>query len=155
MPQIQTKCFGITEYSRESVYHFPSGLPGFEAERAFVFLERADAVPLMFMQSLVTPDLCFILLPILAADAHYRLQLTAEDRIELQLPADHTPEIGEDILCAAILCAAGESRPHPTANLLSPVVVNLEQRIGIQAIQAGSGYSHQHPLFVEEEVAQC
>jgi len=154
MPQIHTECLGEIEYQESSVFHFPFGLPGFEDERAFLFLDRPGAEPLIFMQSLATPKLCFILLPILAVDPHYELFLEDETAARLGLP-DTGPRIGTDVLCAAIVCAARRPDDVPTANLLAPVVVNLKRQIGTQAIQPGARYSHCHPLFSQEEVATC
>jgi flagellar assembly factor FliW len=155
MPEIQTKYFSSTEYQPDAVFHFPAGLPGFEEEHSFVFLERPDTDPLLFMQSTSNPDLCFVLLPVLAVDPKYRLGFTPEDRAVLRLAEERDPEIGMDILCGAVVCAGDESRPTPTANLLAPIVVNLRQRIGLQMIQTQSGYSHQHPLFPREELVPC
>ena len=43
----------------------------------------------------------------------------------------------------------------PTANLLSPVVIHWRTRLAVQAIQADSPYSHQHPLLAPAPVAPC
>jgi len=158
MPRIQTKCFGEMEYSEEAVFEFPEGMPGFEDQHAFVFLKRPDTHPLLFMQSLSIPDLCFILLPVLAAEPQYKLRLTEEDLTALCFPAGTQPQIGKDILCAVLVCAASEQRPAPTVNLRSPVVVNLQHRTGLQVIQTQSEYSYQHPLVArdsQEELASC
>ncbi|MGC9947718.1 MAG: flagellar assembly protein FliW [Bryobacteraceae bacterium] len=154
MPKIRTKCFQETDYADSSLFHFPSGLPGFDRERAFVFLSRPDSQPLLFMQSVLTPELCFVLLPVFAVAPQYRLVLDEEALADLHLPPESQPIIGEDILCAVIVCARGNQEP-PTVNLLAPVVVNLHDRIGIQAIQTQSGYSHRHPLAAKEELASC
>ncbi len=155
MLRLHSACFGEIEYPDSAVFEFPAGLPGFEDERAFVFLERPNTHPLIFMHSLSNPDLCFILLPMPAADAQYRLSLTPEDRAELALEPDQDPRIGEEILCGALVSPADDARQSPTLNLLAPIVVNLKKRIGIQAIQSNSGYSHQHPLLPREESAPC
>lgn len=154
MPSIRTKCFQEIDYPESSLFHFPCGLPGFEQERDFVFLNRPDSQPLLFMQSVLTPELCFVMLPVFAVAPRYRLVLDEDALAELQLPADSQPKIGEDILCAAVVCARGNQEP-PTANLLAPVVVNLRDRIGMQVIQTQSGYSHRHPLIPQEELASC
>ena len=107
----------------------------------------------MFLQSLSNRNLCFVLLPILVADPHYRLNLTPEELFELDLPADREPSIGEDILCATMICVAQDE--IPTANLMAPVVVNLHKHIGMQIIHGDSGYSHQHPLLREELALSC
>jgi flagellar assembly factor FliW len=151
MSHIQTKFFGVIEYGTESVYHFASGLPGFEAERAFAFLSRTDSQPLLFMQSLSNTELCFPLLPILAIEPQYHLRLSAEDLAELGFPENSEPKIGVDILCGALVCFGTPDTP-PTANLLAPIVLNLAGHIGTQVIQAQSDYSHRHPLIAEELV---
>jgi flagellar assembly factor FliW len=158
MPRIQTKCFGEVEYSPHAVFEFPTGMPGFENEHDFVFLERPATHPLMFMQSVSSPEVCFILLPVLAADPNYRLRLAEEDLAALRLPAGRQPRIGKDVLCAVLVCAGGEERPDPTANLLAPILVNLKLQIGIQAIQTQSEYSYRHPLISQdrqEELVAC
>lgn len=150
MPRVSTKCFGKVDYAAEAVFEFPYGIPGFEEETAFLFLERPGAHPLLFMQSIARPELCFILLPILSADPHYKLHLSDEDLAALRLPAGRQPLIGRDVLCAALVCAAGDGRPQPTLNLLAPILVNFNDRIGIQVIQTQSGYSHRYPLIPAE-----
>jgi flagellar assembly factor FliW len=108
----------------------------------------------MFMHSLSSPELSFILLPILVADPHYRLSLTEEDLAELRLPPGREPGIGNDILCGGLVSMAGEG-PGPTVNLLAPIVLNLKKRLGLQVMQTQSGYSHRYPLFAQEELLQC
>jgi flagellar assembly factor FliW len=158
MPRIHTKCFGQVEYSSGEVFEFPNGVPGFEDEHAFVLLERTAAHPFMFLQSVSSAKICFILMPVVAADPRYKLRLADEDLAALRLPAGRQPRMGKDVLCAVLVCAAGEERPEPTINLLAPIVVNLKRRIGIQAIQTQSGYSYRHPLIPpnrQEELAAC
>ncbi|HUI55146.1 MAG TPA: flagellar assembly protein FliW [Bryobacteraceae bacterium] len=155
MPRLLTTYFGEIDFADASVFEFPHGLPGFETEHAFVFLRQPHTEPLMFMQSLGDPKLCFILLPILVADPQYRVNFDKEDIAALRLPPGRQPRIGEDILCAAILRAADDEQPEPTVNLMAPVVVNLKDKIGMQVIQADSGYSHRQPLFSRQETSPC
>jgi flagellar assembly factor FliW len=155
MPKLQTTYFGELDCSEASVYQFPHGLPGFETERAFVFLRQPHTEPLMFMQSVANPRLCFILLPILAAEPRYQVDLEPESVTELKLTPGRQPRIGEDILCAAIVCAGDGEAVEPTANLMAPVVVNIKERIGMQVTQPNSTYSHRHPLFARQELVPC
>jgi flagellar assembly factor FliW len=153
MPRVTTKCFGELDYSPEGVFDFPYGLPGFEAERAFVFIEQPSTHPLIFMQSLSRQDVCFVLLPVLAAERAYQLCLSDEDLLALHFPAGSQPRMGKEILCAVMVCAPDGQRPQPTANLFAPVVVNIRQRIGIQAIQ--TRYSPRHPLISNHRPAEA
>lgn len=151
MPRLLTRKLGEVDYTGDSVFRFPLGLPGFEEQQSFVFVRKPDTEPLIFMQSMSEPDLCFILVPVLVADPTYHLEVSADDAEELHLPPGHQPAIGEDVLCAAMVCAA--ENVTPTVNLMAPIVVNFKERIGMQIIRSESGYSHQVPLVVREPVA--
>src|SRR5205823_12751380 len=112
--------------------------PGFEQERRFVFVDQTSTKPLVFMQSMRQPHLCFLALPVQVICPDYRLSLSAEDLHLLDFPAEPQPGIGSDVLCLALLSLA-DHQPA-TANLLSPVVVNLRTRIAVQAIQMDTKY---------------
>jgi len=147
MPCFHTKHFNTISYDTDAVVEFPNGLPGFEERRQFLALQFPDSAPLVFLQSLEDPDLCFITLPVLVVDGEYRLQISAEDRELVGLPAAGDLRLGEDVGCFAVISIRENSC---TANLLAPVVVNLRNRKAVQAVAAESGYSHQHPLAPQE-----
>jgi flagellar assembly factor FliW len=137
-----TKYHGEIEYSESDIVHFESGPFGFEANSRYVLLVPPAMKPLVFLQSLSTPGLCFLTLPILVVDRNYKLTLRTEDRKAAMLPTERQPVIGEDVLCLAILTL---QHGHPaTANLMAPVVVNLENRKAVQAISSEGSYSHRY-----------
>ena len=136
--------FGVVEYDSETVISFPRGLPGFESERFFVPIEREATKPVLFLQSLVTPALCFITLPVESILPGYRVKLSTEDLKTIGMQAGVTSMLP----CLVMVCVA-EDRP-PTANLLGPLVINPENRHAVQAIRDDSEYSARHPLIVRE-----
>ena len=149
MPVMQTRNFGTIAYEADSALEFPIGLPGFESRRRFVALRFLESDPLVYLQSLEHPALCFVTMPILSVDPQYRLG--SEDLDRLGLPATRQPRIGEDVFCLAVIAIR---ETGPTANLLAPVVINLKTRQAVQAIAPESEYSHQFELM-SEEVAVC
>jgi flagellar assembly factor FliW len=149
MPILTSRYFGGIEYEENSVLEFPLGIPGFEDERRFLAIEQRANRPLVFVQSVACPDLCFATLPVAAVSPGYRLQLSAEDRGALELGPGERPECGRELLCLAILSFHADG--PPTANLLSPLVVDVRTRKGVQSVQAESGYSHRHPLVEAAE----
>ena len=153
MPRLSSKYFGELDYSSDAVFSFPSGIPGFEDQTAFVFLRQPHTEPLVFMQSLAEPGLCFVAVPVFVADPHYRLALPPEDREALGLSPTAEIEIGEEFLCLTLVTIREGS--GPTANLASPIMLNLRTRIGIQSVQHCTEYSFQHPLLASEEPAPC
>ena len=147
MPAIETKHFGTIEYDEDASIEFPRGLPGFEQRRRFVATRVPASDPLVYLQSLEDPSLCFITAPPAAVDPDYRLELSAEDLGAAGLPVDRQPQIGAEVLCLIVLSMR---ETGPTANLLAPVIVNLRNRLAVQAISQRPGYSHQHALEPEE-----
>jgi flagellar assembly factor FliW len=141
--QVQSKFFGPVEYREDTIFHFPQGLPGFEAEVDFVPLTQPATDPIVFLQSIATPELCFMTMPVLVVDNQYRLQLSPEDLQALEL-SNSEPKIGTDILCLAILTVVPDH--PPTVNLMSPIAVNINNRRGVQVIQLETQYSHQQSL---------
>jgi flagellar assembly factor FliW len=153
MPEYQSKYFGKLIYKEESVIHFPAGMPGFGNEGRFLLIEQAMNKPIVFLQSLSEPELCFITLPVLGIRPHYKLAIAPEDLQTLDLPENRQPAIGDEVLGLAIV-SVSEDRP-PTVNLLSPIVINWKTRCAVQAVQPDAGYSHEHPLFGEATVDSC
>jgi flagellar assembly factor FliW len=119
---------------------------GFEAEQRFLLMQKPEQFPLVYLQSIRTPDLCFLALPVLAVQNGYRLDLPPDDAELIGLPA--SPQIGSDVLCLAFVTVHDDG---PTANLLAPVVVNLRTRAALQCINGAEDYSHQHPLAAAAE----
>jgi flagellar assembly factor FliW len=120
---------------------FPQGIPAFETETSFRLTDRK---PLQFLESETNPDLSFLLLPVTLIDPDYRMALSAEDRETLGATAESR------LLCLAVITAAQDL--PPTANLLAPVVVNLDTRRAVQAVRSDRVYSHKHPLLQEEPI---
>lgn len=150
MREATTKQFGTISFGQDSVFEFPNGLPGFEQHREFLPLQTRRTAPILFLQNIEDPSLCFTALPIWVVDPRYRLSVTGQDLELLGLPTGRQPRIGVDVLCVALLTVR---KTGTTANLLAPVVVNLQNRRAVQAVCAESGYSHQHPLFPDEASA--
>ena len=144
---METKNFGKISFEPESELEFPCGLPGFDSSRRFVAVRFAESDPLVYLQSLDNPDLCFITMPILSIDPLYRLKVSGEDLDQLDLPQARQPRIGEDVLCLTVLSIRESG---PTANLLAPIVVNLHNRKAVQAVAPESDYSHQFVLMPDE-----
>jgi|SRR5579884_71065 len=153
MPTIETKYFGTMAFERDACFELPFGLPAFEEERCFLPLEIPAHEPLLFLQSITTPSLCFIALPVLVVDPDYKLSITSEDLEALGLSTARQPEIGVEVLAISLL-SVRDNAPT-TANLLAPVVINLANRRALQAIRADRIYSHEHPLALVKQRPAC
>jgi flagellar assembly factor FliW len=153
MQQFVTKYFGSVAYAPESVIDFPQGLPGFEEERRFLVVEQALNKPIVFLQSLGRPELCFVTLPVGSVLPDYQGCLSAEEKRTLELRDDMQTAPNAETLWLGIVALAEEGRP--TINLLSPIVINWSTRRAVQAVQADVDYSHRHPLFAASPETLC
>ena len=153
MPDCQTKFHGRIVYDTNAVFQFPRGLLGFEDETAFLPVEQPLTRPILFLQSLVREDLCFISLPVLVVEPAYQLTISDEDLGMLELPSGRNPRIGSDILCLTILTIRPDQ--PTTANLMAPIVINLTTRRAMQVVSAEASYSHQHIFLPREEAREC
>jgi len=144
MAKCLTKYFGAMQYDSEAVWRFPEGLPAFEAERTFIPIEHPTTRPLVYLQSLTTPEVCFVGLPVKSIVGDYKLELSEEDRELIGLSGEAALDPGADgILCLALITIR---EIGTTANLMAPVVANLRTGQAVQAISPAGCYSHQHPL---------
>jgi len=149
MPSFDTKHFGRVAFEPSDTIEFPRGLPGFDDRRRFLAIRQERTAPLVFLQSLEDPGLCFITTPVLAVDPRFRLKMSREDRETAGLASARRPRIGKDIWALAVISVR---ETGPTANLLAPLVINLRSLRAVQAVMRDSGYSHQHALPEPAEV---
>jgi flagellar assembly factor FliW len=153
MPHCLTKYHGEMEYDEKATLHFARGLFGFEAETRFLSIEQPALRPLVFLQSLSTPDTCFVTLPVFVVDKDYVISLDPDDLAAVGLPSERQPAVGADILCLAIVCIPNGG--PTTANLLAPVVVNRHNSQAIQAMSLNRKHSHQVPLPAASKELAC
>ena len=137
-----TQTVGSLTHPPENRIHFPEGIPAFEEEYDFIRLSNTEAAPLILLQSTRHEELIFVTVEVSVLIAGYCLQLEAEHLTLLGWTEEREPRMPEELLCLAILTLSDQ----PTANLLSPVVINRANRMACQVIQTGSPYSCRHPL---------
>lgn len=153
MPEIDTPHFGRLGFEEDSIVEFPAGLPGFENERRFLLVDHAASRPVAFLQSASQGRLCFITMPVPAIAPGFRLTAASEDLRLIGLEGARQPEIGVDVLCLGIISIADDGTP--TADLLAPVLINLQSGLGVQAIQEEPQYSHCERLPLPPEGSAC
>jgi flagellar assembly factor FliW len=130
---IHSQWLGEIEFGPNSELFFPTGLPGFEGERGILPVEIPAQKPLVYLQSLTNPEVCFVSLPVFVVNSGFHLRLSDDERSILQLSGDGDPMIGVDVLCLALLIPSlGSVR----VNLNAPVVINLHNSRGVQCLCA-------------------
>lgn len=127
MPKFTTVRFGELVYREEDVVRLPEGLVGMPDLHNWLILEMGDELPMKWFQSLDRSDFGFpVSQPAFFAD-NYDVPLP---------PASHDLLQGREGEWLAVMII---STIHPggtriTGNLLAPLVVNVDSRIGVQLV---------------------
>jgi flagellar assembly factor FliW len=154
MPTLACPDLGRFDYRDEEVLDFPEGLPAFETLKRFLLAQKDEFAPFVFLVSVDSPAVRFICVPVGRLAPDYRFELAAGEGVAMGLEDGIYSAVSGDPLLLAIV-----TLPHAapaTANLASPVVIDLKRRSGVQVILAGSLYSHVTPLRpLAAEEASC
>jgi flagellar assembly factor FliW len=149
MPEAFSRNFGAVQYNSGEQFKFPHGLPGFPQETEFLPIELPDQFPLLYLQSLRTPSLCFVSLPVNCIVRDYQLSASDEDLACIGLTAESLA--GPDILRLALICFSEGGKP--TANLRAPILINVKNRKAAQVIQNDDRYPLRYALEPQKEPA--
>jgi flagellar assembly factor FliW len=140
--QINTSRFGTLDLNDGDLIRFPAGIIGFPAERAFVLLTRRERSSVGWLQSTTTP---WFALPVVCVSALAGPYSTASvEGSVTELGIEFKPES-----CAIMVVLHVSTAPNrPTVNLVAPIVINSETRMGAQVLIEGSEYSTQEPFVL-------
>lgn len=145
MKKVNTLRFGEIEIDEEKVIHFEDGIPAFEEEHEFIIIPYDDDSPYVFLQSLSTPELAFLMTMPFVFFPDYEFELDDENQEKLGITSQ------EDMLIYTLLTIPGGKVPEMTANLMAPVVVNSATMQARQIVLDKSRYTTKHRLFPENK----
>lgn len=123
--KISTLYFGEQEFSDDTVLHFPAGLPGFEQCVHYKLFHEEGKPTVFWLQSVEDPTVMFSVTEPQRVGLAYELLLSDEEIATLQL---------KDGADATVLVMLSRVEPDGPVQVHqnSPLVVNLEQRVGLQ-----------------------
>lgn len=147
MKTVDTLRFGQIEVEEDKILHFADGIPAFEDEHEFVIIPYDKESPYVFLQSLTTPDLAFLMTVPFVFFPNYEFELDDENLAKLDLRQQ------EDLLLYVLLTIPGGKVPEMTANLMAPLVINQANMQARQVVLEQSGYTTKHRLFPEKKEA--
>lgn len=142
MTNIKTTRFGEIEVDENNAIHFTEGLPGFQDKKDFVILEHKPGSPFLWLQSMDTPDLAFVMINPFLVKSDYLQDLSTEEEALLK------SENCEEIIVFSLVSIPKGKAEKATANLMGPIVIESKSRNAKQVILANSGYSHRQPIIL-------
>jgi len=139
--RVKTKAYGEIDADERQLVSFPMGLLGFEKFKDYILLD-APQKPFFYLQSTNVPDLAFVLIDPFLFRPDYSLDV-ADDTLEEIGVADPS-----DALVFAIVTVPAEGGAI-TANLMGPLIVNRQNRLGMQTVLGDSRWRVKHDIMAE------
>ena len=145
MKKINTLRFGELEIEEQDVVRFADGIPAFEDEHEFVVLPYEEGTPYMFLQSMMTPELAFLMTDPFVFFPDYSFELDDENMEKLAINSM------DDVLVCTLISIPRSGVADMTTNLLAPVVINRHTMQAKQIVLEKTQYTTKHRLFPEKK----
>ena len=145
MRKINTLRFGELEIEEQDVVRFADGIPAFEDEHEFVVLPYEEGTPYMFLQSMMTPELSFLMTDPFVFFPDYSFELDDENMEKLAINSM------DDVLVCTLISVPRSGVADMTTNLLAPVVINRHTMQARQIVLEKTQYTTKHRLFPEKK----
>ena len=130
---VKTLLFGDIEVDDEYKIEFVSPILGFEEEREFVLIKEKEDSPFLWLQSLKTPELAFLLIDPFIFFPEYVVELDDSYR--------------DRSIVIYVIVTLNEDFRLSTANLVAPIIIDTESRKAYQVVLENSPYTTRHYLF--------
>lgn len=137
---IQTRFFGDVEINDEEIFVFPEGVLGFEDSRKFVLLDVPKNDLFKILQDVERKYVSFVIAVPWGIQGGYDISIPDEDLFRIQIQRK------EQVLVMNIVTMP-EAFEKSTINLLAPIVMNVEARLGRQYVLNEGRYNTKHPLY--------
>ena len=141
MKKVNTLRFGEIEVDEGKIVHFADGIPAFEEEHEFLIIPYDEESPYVFLQSIVTPELAFLMTVPFVFFPEYEFELDDANQEKLGLTRQ------EDMLVYMLLTIPDGKVESMTANLMAPIVMNQVTMQARQIVLDKSPYTTKHRLF--------
>ena len=139
--KIQTTNFGEIQIDKDKIIKFPEGIPGFENENEFFIILNEDKDnPFHWLQSFNNPNLSFVIINPFEIFEDYDILLPETAKSKLQIT-------NEEDLAIYTIVVMPEDITKTTTNLLGPLVINVEEKLGKQVILEEGKYGTKHLIF--------
>ena len=127
-------------YAPEDIINFKAGIPGFENNKDFVLVTIPDYVPFEWLVCIDGSQLRFAIINPMLFLPDYKPNIVKEHLTDLYI------EKPEDVLIYTIVTI--HSNPlESTANLIGPIVINKNKRLGKQIIVEDDRYTTQELIL--------
>ena len=139
--KVSTKAYGLIDVNEHQRISFPSGLLGFESFREYVLLD-AERQPFYWLQSLDVEQIAFVLINPFLFRPDYEMNIDNQELLPIGIN-----DPGKALIFSIVTIPADGS--PMTANLQGPLVINRDNRLGLQAVLTDSRWKTKHDIIAE------
>lgn len=141
---INTEIFGEIQIDEEKIITFPEGLLGFEDEKRFAIINtEEEKSQFLWLQSIDNLELAFVIINPFFAFPDYELIIPERVQEKLKIKDE------KDVAIYSIVVVP-EDMEKMTANLLGPIIININKKLGKQVILDDDRYSTKHFVFQQK-----
>lgn len=125
--ELKNSQLGEFEIDVDSIIHFENGIFGYEFLKKFCIINIMECEPFLWLVAVDEPEISLPLLKYSSVYPDYKFSLSDKDRQYLKL--------GEsDTFFLFFTVTVDEKQASVTANLKGPIVINIEEHLGLQLI---------------------
>jgi len=149
--EVRTLRFGVLQIPDESVITMVRGMFGFEQYTRFCMVNHRPDTSFWWMQCVDEPALAFVVADPTQLFENYEFDIPDSEVEELKLKSE------SDAFTMVVL-TIGSGGKEVTANLVAPLVVNMQEMLAMQLILQDNRYQVRHLLPLSEPqptVQQC
>lgn len=136
--EIETTRFGRLTVDDERIITFPRGLLGFPSHQRYALIQTSEENYFFWLQCVDQPALAFVVTDPSTFVKDYQVPLREETQQDLEMT---------DLSFAQTFVICNKVGEWLTGNLLGPIVVNAQNRIGQQVVLTERKWSTRQPLM--------
>lgn len=141
--ELSTTRFGTINIEEGDIFTFPDGLYAYHHLKQFVLIRHNEGSPFLWLQSVEEGDTAFLLMDPWDFRLDYEVELPDPDVEALLLSEDKQKWV-------YVIVNIPPNKPHAmTTNLLAPLIINGDDRIGRQVVLNDEQYTTRHPVLNE------
>lgn len=144
MKTISSHVFGELTIDEASIITFPQGLYGFEWVKQFVLVgDHDDDMPFQWLHA-IDEQLCFVVIDPREIEENYDIDIPDQQLAIIKANEKTT-------FMALCIVVVPDKIEEMTANLRSPVIINLDKQLGIQVVLENVPYLIKQPVIQSVE----
>ena len=138
--EIETTRFGKIKIDESKIIFFPTGILGFPQAKRYILIPHRENSPFFWLQAVDVPELAFVVVDPKLFFPDYDPKIPPEAKEEIYL------QEGDELGLLVIVTFPKDNPREPTANLLGPIVVNVDRRLAKQVVLDAKTYPLRAPL---------